>query len=216
MQKDKFNRYYTNSMTPLEIPSHIEALIFDIDGTLVDTMPTHYKACQLACKKYGFDFPLEFFISNAGRPTLAVFEDLIKEKKINLDGRQLGIEKEIILESLIEEFTPMPIIADTALHYFNKLPMALGTGGTKLIATKTVDIVNLASYFDVVVTADDVEHYKPHPETFLKCAEQMGISPEKCLVFEDGEPGIQAAISAGMEYLDIRKIVGEPNYSEFI
>ncbi len=202
-------------MNPLNIPSHIEALIFDIDGTLVDTMPTHYKASQIACQKLGFDFPLQFFIDNAGRPTLSVFEDLIKEKGLSIDGRELGIKKESILESLINEFSPMPIIADTALHYFNKLPMALGTGGTSLIAKKTIEEVNMQQYFDVVVTADDVEFHKPHPETFLKCAEQMGISPDKCLVFEDGEPGIIAAKKAGMEYIDIRKIVGEPDYSAF-
>lgn len=200
-------------MTTLTIPSHIEALIFDIDGTLVDTMPTHYKACQLACWKHGFDFPLEFFISQAGKPTLAVFEDLIQKKGLDLDGRQLGIEKELILETLINEFTPMPIIAETALEYFDKLPMALGTGGTKHIATKTIEAVKLQDYFDVVVTADDVEHYKPHPETFLKCAEQLGVEPSACLVFEDGQPGIEAAKSAGMEYLDIREIVGQPDYS---
>ena len=203
-------------MTSLEIPPHIEALIFDIDGTLVDTMPTHYKACQITCRKYGFDFPLEFFVANAGRPTLAVFEDLIKEKRFDLDGRKLGIEKEIVLESLIEEFTPMSIIADTAIQYFKKLPMALGTGGTRLIAKKTIEAVQLEDYFDVVITADDVKDFKPHPETFLICAEQLGVAPEKCLVFEDGEPGIEAAISANMEYIDIRKIVGEPNYSALI
>jgi len=199
-------------MTPLEIPSHIEALIFDIDGTLIDTMPTHYKASQMACQKHGFDFPLGFFISNAGRPTLTVFEDLIKLKKLKLDGRKLGIEKELIFETLINEFTPMAIIADTAIKYYKKLPMALGTGATTYIAKKTIEVVNFESYFDVIVTADDVTHHKPHPETFLKCAEQIGVTPEKCLVFEDGEPGIKAAISAGMEYIDIRKIVGEPNY----
>lgn len=203
-------------MTPLEIPKHIKALIFDIDGTLVDTMPTHYKACQIACRKHGFDFPLDFFINNAGRPTLSVFEDLIKEKEIDLDGRALGIEKEKILENLISEFTPMPTIADTAIAYYNKLPMALGTGGTKLIAAKTVQAVHLDKYFDIVVTADDVQHYKPHPETFIKCADQMKIAPEHCLVFEDGEPGIKAAIDAGMEYIDIRKVVAEPDYSAFI
>jgi beta-phosphoglucomutase family hydrolase len=203
-------------MSPLTIPSHIKALIFDIDGTLVDTMPTHYKACQLACRKHGFDFPLDFFISQAGKPTLAVFEDFINQKNIDLDGRQLGIEKELILEGLINEFTPMPIITETAIQYFNKLPMALGTGGTRHIATKTIEAVNLQSYFNVVVTADDVKHYKPHPETFLKCAEQLGIDPATCLVFEDGEPGIEAAKSAGMEYLDIREIIGQPDYSKHI
>lgn len=199
-----------------QVPKNIEALIFDIDGTLVDTMPTHYKACQIACKKHGFDFPLDFFLSEAGRPTLSVFEDLIENMNLDLNGRQLGIEKELILETLIDEFKPMPIIADTAIHYHNKLPMALGTGGTKIIAQKTIEAVNMTSYFDIVVTADDVKNYKPHPETFLKAAEKLKIKPESCLVFEDGEPGINAAKSAGMHVLDIRTITPNPNYSSLI
>jgi len=203
-------------MKHLEIPSHIKALIFDIDGTLVDTMPTHYKACQLACNKHGFNFPLEYFLSEAGRPTLSVFEDLIKKLGLDLDGRQLGIEKELILESLIGEFKPMPIISDTAIYYHNKLPMALGTGGTKIIAQKTMTQVKLNSLFEVVITADDVSQHKPNPETFLKAAEQLNIAPEACLVFEDGEPGIEAAKSANMEVLDIRTVVPTPNYEELI
>lgn len=203
-------------MAHYEIPSDIEALIFDIDGTLVDTMPTHYKACQIACNKYGFDFPLEFFTSNAGRPTLEVFQDFVKENKIDLDGRQLGIKKETILESLINEFRQMPIITETALYYLNKIPMSLGTGATKIIAKKTIEAVNLTSYFDIIVTADDVRNFKPDPETFLKCAKLMNIKPEKCLVFEDGEPGIQAAVSAGMKYVDVREIVGQPDYSSLV
>ncbi len=203
-------------MKHLEIPTHIKALIFDIDGTLVDTMPTHYKACQLACQKHNFKFPLDYFLSEAGRPALSVFEDLIKKLKLDIDGRQLGVEKELILESLISEFKPMPIIADTAIHYYKKLPMALGTGGTRLIAKKTMEEVKLDSYFEVVVTADDVSQHKPHPETFLQAAEQLGIKPEHCLVFEDGEPGIIAAKSANMEVLDIREIVPASDYSEYI
>ena len=206
----------TIEMKHLDIPLHIKALIFDIDGTLVDTMPTHYKACQLACRKHGFDFPLDYFLSEAGRPTLSVFEDLVKKLGLDLDGTKLGSEKELILESLIGEFTPMPIISDTAIHYFNKLPMALGTGGTRLIAKKTMEQVKMDSYFDIVITADDVKQHKPHPETFLKAAEQLGIAPEHCLVFEDGEPGIKAAKAANMEVLDIRTIVPSSNYSSFI
>lgn len=203
-------------MKHLNIPSHIEALIFDIDGTLVDTMPTHYKACQIACQKHCIDFPLEYFLSEAGRPTLSVFEDLIKKTSLNINGRQLGIEKELILETLIGEFKPMPIIADTAIHYYKKLPMALGTGGTRIIAKKTMEAVKLDSYFDITVTADDVTRHKPHPETFLKAAESLGIKPEKCLVFEDAKAGIEAAISANMEVFDIRTVTPASDYSQCI
>jgi len=76
--------------------------------------------------------------------------------------------------------------------------MAVGTGGYHRLAWKTMHILGLDKYFDILVSADDVERPKPYPDTFLKCAELMGVRPEVCEVFEDGDPGIQAAKSAGM------------------
>ncbi|MDB4834964.1 HAD-IA family hydrolase [Cyclobacteriaceae bacterium] len=199
-------------MIYFEVPSHIKGLIFDIDGTLVDTMPIHYKACRVACQKYGFDFPLDYFLAKAGRPTLTVFEEYVQEYGIDRDGRALGVEKELILESLIPEFKPMPVIAETAKKYFGKLKMALGTGGTDYIATKTLEAADMNKYFNILISADDVTNYKPHPETFLKAAEAMGLKPSECLVFEDAEPGIKAAIDGGFEVLDIRTVTPEPIY----
>jgi HAD superfamily hydrolase (TIGR01509 family) len=81
--------------------------------------------------------------------------------------------------------------------------MAVGTGGSRRLALKTLDIIGLNGYFDVLVTSEDVTHFKPNPETFLKCAEQIGIQPADCEVFEDGILGIQAAHAAGMMVVDV-------------
>ena len=195
-----------------KVPDHIEALIFDIDGTLVDTMPTHYKSCRIACLKHGFDFPLDYFLAKAGRPTLTVFEEFVGDYNIDYDGRTLGLEKETLLEEMIPEFKPMPVIAETARQYHGKLKMALGTGGTRDIAKRTIEAAQLSQFFDVLVSADDVTNFKPHPETFLIAAETLGVSPDKCLVFEDAEPGLKAARDGGFEVLDIRTVVPEMVY----
>lgn len=195
-----------------KVPDHIEALIFDIDGTLVDTMPTHYKSSRIACLRHGYDFPLDYFLKKAGRPTLTVFEEFVSDFDISYDGRTLGLEKEALVEQMIPEFKPMPVIAQTAIHYHGKLKMALGTGGTHDIASRTVEAAGLSPYFDVLVSADDVTNFKPHPETFLKAAEALGVEPSKCLVFEDAEPGLKAARDGGFEVLDIRTVVPEMIY----
>ena len=78
------------------------------------------------------------------------------------------------------------------------MPMAIGTGGHKRLAWKSLEILKLDKYFEILVSSEEVKHPKPHPETFLKCAELLGIKPALCQVFEDGEPGIQAASAAGM------------------
>jgi beta-phosphoglucomutase-like phosphatase (HAD superfamily) len=85
-----------------------------------------------------------------------------------------------------------------AKKYHGKLPMAIGTGGYQRLAWKTMNILGLNKYFDILVSAEDVLNPKPAPDTFLKCAELLGVNPADCEVFEDGEPGIKAANAAGM------------------
>jgi len=72
------------------------------------------------------------------------------------------------------------------------------------VATKILDSIGVLDKIDALVAADDVEKHKPHPDTFLKCAEALGVSPEHCLVFEDAELGFQAARNAGMHLVDVR------------
>jgi len=71
------------------------------------------------------------------------------------------------------------------------------------LSLKTMDIIGLSGYFDILVTSEDVANFKPHPETFLKCAELMGVAPVDCEVFEDGLLGIEAAFAAGMMVVDV-------------
>lgn len=82
--------------------------------------------------------------------------------------------------------------------------MSVGTGGLRRLALKTLEIVGLKDYFEVLVCSEDVVNHKPHPDTFLRCAELMGAKPKDCEVFEDGILGIQAAETAGMMVTDVR------------
>jgi HAD superfamily hydrolase (TIGR01509 family) len=81
--------------------------------------------------------------------------------------------------------------------------MAVGTGGSRRLSLKTLGIIGLQDYFDILVTSEDVSNFKPHPETFVKCAELMGVNSVDCEVFEDGVLGIQAAKTAGMMVVDV-------------
>jgi HAD superfamily hydrolase (TIGR01509 family) len=82
--------------------------------------------------------------------------------------------------------------------------MSVGTGGHREAVERTLEVTGLRKYFDIIITANDVENFKPHPETFLKCAELMKIQPGFIEVFEDGDLGIEAAITAGMLATDVR------------
>jgi HAD superfamily hydrolase (TIGR01509 family) len=82
--------------------------------------------------------------------------------------------------------------------------MAVGSGGHREAVIRTLEITGLRKYFDIIVTANDVDNFKPHPETFLKCAELMNVDPAHIEVFEDGDLGIEAARMAGMVATDVR------------
>src|SRR3954464_15601014 len=94
-------------MNEIPVYPNVKALIFDIDGTLIDTMPVHYKASQLICNAHGFDFPLDFFHASAGIPTEEVFEMLIKKLKLNHDGRALGRMKDEKYIEMMNEVKPL-------------------------------------------------------------------------------------------------------------
>lgn len=190
------------SLPPLS--PEIKALIFDVDGTLLDTMDLHYRACQAVCQPKGFDFPYDFFLAWAGIPAHKTFEGLMQKLNLPLDGYALAEEKEKVFATLIPEIKPLePVLAFAKAHY-GKLPMALGTGLQRPMLEAMMKHSQIGYLFDCWVSADDVARPKPDPETFLKGAALMKVAPEHCLVFEDGVPGIEAAKSGGMHVLDVR------------
>ncbi|MDA3881612.1 MAG: HAD-IA family hydrolase [Prolixibacteraceae bacterium] len=193
-----------------KIPVHPEtkALIFDIDGTLADTMPAHFNAFRKVLSKYGIDFNEELFNSLAGVPVgpqMVMLKE--KYKPENFEPALVAREKEDEYFKSIEQAKPIEAVYEVLMAYHGRLPIACGTGGDKQIATRTLEVINVCDKIDALVTADDVENGKPAPDTFLKCADKLGVEPRYCQVFEDGEPGIQAALAAGMKVTDIRKYI---------
>jgi beta-phosphoglucomutase-like phosphatase (HAD superfamily) len=189
-----------------DIKPGTKGLIFDLDGTLADTMPYHFKGWKIACQKFGADIDKAFLRKYTGTPGWIIADEIIK--KCNLEGN-VTIE-ELMAEKLIEFYKdqhlvkPILPVVEIAKKYFEVLPMAIGTGGHREAVERSLNITDLRKYFNIIITANDVENFKPHPETFLKCATLMDVEPEFIEVFEDGELGIQAAINAGMKVTDVR------------
>ena len=115
----------------------------------------------------------------------------------------MGDLKEAEFERNMHLTREIKIVADLVRANYGKMPIAVGTGGSRRLSLKTLKIIGLQNCYDVLVTSEEVSHFKPHPETFLKCAELMGVAPQDCHVFEDGILGIQAAQSAGMMFVDV-------------
>ncbi len=191
----------------LRVDPKARGLIFDIDGTLADTMPTHFRSWQLVAEKYRFDYPEALFYKLSGMPTGDIISYINEHQGMNLNPEEvIGAKNEayLALNGAIQVIGP---VFEIAKENFGKLPMALGTGEYREIALVNIRITGLDRYFDKIVTADDVTNSKPDPETFLQCARLINVPPEYCQVFEDGGAGLEAARRAGMIVTDVRPFI---------
>ncbi len=184
----------------------IKGLIFDCDGTIADTMPLHYKAWCAALRGHDCDFPEAMFYEMAGIPTPRILEILNERHGYNIPVEMMAEEKELRFEEMIHLASPIEPVVEIVRRYAGKIPMAVATGGTRYICTKTLTALGLIDDFDAIVTADDVKHGKPAPDIFLEAARQLNVAPELCEAFEDGELGLQSARAAGMSAIDIRPL----------
>ena len=182
----------------LEVNPKAKALVFDLDGTLADTMPVHFWAYKNILVDYGIDFTPELFGTLAGVPAVDTIQKLNEQFGTQMNPEKIGHFKEAEYEKIMHKMKPVEPVVELVKKYHGKLPMAVGTGGYKRLAWKSMEILGLDKYFDILVSSEDVTHPKPHPKTFLKCAELLGVEPQFCQVFEDGDLGIQAANAAGM------------------
>ncbi len=188
-----------------DIPADIRGLIFDCDGTLADTMPLHYQAWEAAMQHHGAEFPEALFWEFAGIPTDRIIELLNERHGWSVPVAEAAELKEKKYLELIDKVRPIEPVTDVVKQYAGKLPMAVATGGTRAIVTRTLAAVNLLEQFQAIVTADDVLHGKPAPDIFIESARRLGVPPALCLVFEDADLGVQAARAADMRVIDIRQ-----------
>lgn len=190
----------------LEIPpGEFAGYIFDLDGTLVDSMPLHYRAWNEAMKRAGLPQELDedLFYSLGGVPTLRVAELLAEHYGMRLDPRRVFHEKEGLFLGLKGELRLVEPVAAFARRVARTHPVSVASGGPRDVVHETLRLTGLAPLFRVVITPEDVTFGKPAPDMFLLAAERMGVPARACLVFEDAEPGIAAARTAGMRWVRV-------------
>ena len=185
----------------------IQGLVFDCDGTLADTMPTHWVAWRSVAERHGFTFTEERFYALGGVPSRHIVEMLSQEQGLALDALAIALEKEhAYLEGLVHVAPVKPVVA-IALEYHGKLPMAVASGGTKPVIEMVLTRLGIRHCFDAVVTSEDVVNQKPAPDIFLEAARRIGIAPEHCRGFEDTDLGMRAIRAAGMDAIDVRDLL---------
>lgn len=192
----------------LEIPAgDFAGFIFDLDGTLVDTMPLHYQAWDEAMRAVGLQCPLdeELFYSLGGVPTLKVADLIAKHYGLQIDPHAVFEHKEALFVDLQKDAKLIEPVAEFARRVAKTHPVSVASGGPRTIVRGMLELSGLAAIFpfERVVTPEDVKHGKPAPDLFLLAAQRMGVPAPQCLVFEDAEPGMRAAEAAGMQWVRV-------------
>lgn len=196
-----------------------KAIIFDLDGVIVDTAKYHYLAWRELAIQLGFDFTEAQNEQLKGVSRVRSLEILLDIGNVQLEEEQktkLLIEKNAQYLEYIEEMDHTEILPgiDDVLHYLklNKIPFSLGSASKNArLILETLDLLNL---FDAIVDGNDVSTAKPDPEVFLIAAQKLGVEPENCIVIEDAQAGVEAANKANMISVGIgdKEILKEADY----
>jgi beta-phosphoglucomutase-like phosphatase (HAD superfamily) len=189
----------------MDYNNDFSGLIFDCDGTLIDTMPMHYTAWSEVLLRNGIHFTLERFYALGGVPVHNIIELLAKEQNVVVDVNALAWEKEErFMELTASRIEPIEKVAAIARRAAGLLPMAVATGSPTWLTEKMLKSAGLDNLFETIIGADKVQKHKPDPETYLTAASALGLDPTTCCAFEDTNLGIESAQSAGMTIIDIR------------
>ncbi|MGD0891312.1 MAG: HAD family phosphatase [Terracidiphilus sp.] len=183
----------------LAIPTgDFRAYIFDCDGTIVDSMPLHYRAWKAALAEWNCDFPEDIFYSWGGKPVRNIIADLNTMHGLNMPIDSLAIRKEALYLEQLPSLKAIPEVVEHINAQYGRIPLAVASGSRSDSVVGSLTAVGLLDKFNVFVSAGDYKNPKPAPDCFLLAAEKLGIAPKDCLVFEDTLLGIQAATAAGM------------------
>ena len=196
-----------------------KALIFDMNGTMIDDMSYHTIAWRdIINGELKGDLSRDEVKKEMYGKNEEVLARVFGENKFSSEEmRGISRRKE---EAYQLAFKPHLTLIDGLSSFLEKayqaqIAMAIGTAAIPFNIDFVLDNLNLRHYFPVVISADDVEKSKPHPETFLKAAEAIGARPDNCLVFEDSPKGIETALNAGMEAVAITTMHEEEEFRQY-
>lgn len=192
----------------------IKLLIFDCDGTLIDSMRAHYDSwCEIyttAGKEFS-DYTT-FMNELAGRSSKNTIKILNEKLGYHLDPETIATHKsKSFIEKYVHKVKPIAKVVQIAQDYYGKIPLVVASGGGAEVVNASLRVAGIHELFAKIITAEDVTRCKPSPDIFLAAAEQVNITNYcECLVFEDAMIGIQAAQAAGMQYVDINTLAEDP------
>lgn len=191
-----------------------KGFLFDLNGTMINDMPYHIEAWHKQLVALGSTISLEETKYQCYGKNDELLERVFPGRFTMEEKIKLGNDKEALYRV---EFKPYLKLIDGLEDFLSqaanqKIKMAIGSAAINDNINFVIDNMNIRHHFDAIVSANDVVKSKPHPETFLKCAEQLNLHPNDCIVFEDTPKGVECALNAGIKTV---VILGEHKKDEF-
>jgi beta-phosphoglucomutase-like phosphatase (HAD superfamily) len=174
------------------------AYLFDCDGTIVDSMPLHYKAWTQALAHWNCEFAEDLFYAWGGKPTADIVDTLNRMYGLQMPVDDVVQRKEAVYFANLAELQVVPEVLEHIELSHGRVPFAVVSGSTRESVVASLTALGLLDRFEALVCAGEYQRGKPDPEPFLIAAQRLGIAARDCLVFEDTDLGIQAATAAGM------------------
>lgn len=195
----------TNSPSSNLCAHNIRAVVFDLDGLMFNTEEVFNASGRELLRRRGHELTPEILVKMMGRRAEESFAELRIELNIKEEVPELLAESATIFQSLIDDIlAPMPGLFDLLEKIEQKnLPKAVATSSSRVYLKDILSRYSLQERFDLLLTAEDVSQGKPHPEIYLKAAEQLKIAPQEMLVLEDSEAGTRAAAAANAVIVSI-------------
>lgn len=192
------------------------AVIFDMDGVLVDSGAGHRAAWRALLEERGIALPAEFWRRTIGRPAEEAVGRLLGRTLSAREARELSRRKNDHFVRLTRTGLPaVPGVVEFVVDLVQRqVPLAVATSARRADAERLLSDLGLLPHFPVVIAAEDVRRGKPDPEVYLLAAQGLGASPAQCLVFEDSLVGVAAARSAGMRVVGVATAHAEPELLE--
>ena len=149
----------------------------------------------------------ERFYSLGGVPSRDILKLLSAEQGVALDPLAVAWEKEAEYLPLIAQVEPINTVVGVARENYGKIPLAVASGGTKSIIEQVLEHLGIRDLFQAIVTSEDIVNQKPAPDIFLEAARRLGVPPQFCRAYEDTDLGMRAIRAAGMEAVDVRRLL---------
>src|SRR5579885_2922359 len=191
-------------MAKLVLPGgNFAAYLFDCDGTIADSMPLHYVAWKKALGEWNCEFDEETFYSWGGRPTAEIVASLNEKHGLSMVVEAVCERKEKLYYELMPKLRAIPEVLEHIEAQYGRIPLAVVSGSSRESVMTSLGTLKLLDKFETLVCAGEYSQSKPHPAPFLVAAERLRVAPEKCLVFEDTDMGVQAAAAARMAWVRV-------------